>query len=137
MLSHRDSNLNKHDQNVLCYHYTMGQSLEKTFISKGYANLKLCIQFSKKILQFFIYKKSARVIFSLLPICFTIDYFFMLLRLIYTFFTRSVASLFNCFLRRFCSSFSSALYCSWYSFKKSSKTSLEKFPITLAMSLGI
>ena len=26
-LSHKDSNLNKQDQNLLCYHYTMRQCL--------------------------------------------------------------------------------------------------------------
>lgn len=27
LLSHKDSNLNKQDQNLLCYHYTMRQYL--------------------------------------------------------------------------------------------------------------
>ena len=27
MLTHKDSNLNKQNQNLLCYHYTMGQSV--------------------------------------------------------------------------------------------------------------
>ena len=27
LLSHKDSNLNKQDQNLLCYHYTMRQCL--------------------------------------------------------------------------------------------------------------
>ena len=27
MLSHQDSNLGKQNQNLMCYHYTMGQSI--------------------------------------------------------------------------------------------------------------
>ena len=30
LLSNQDSNLGKQNQNLMCYHYTMGQSLQKS-----------------------------------------------------------------------------------------------------------
>lgn len=41
LLSHQDSNLGKQNQNLMCYHYTMGQSMFDERVCKSTTNLSI------------------------------------------------------------------------------------------------
>ena len=51
LLSHKDSNLGKQNQNLMCYHYTMGQSLSlsQKRVQKYYFPLTWPNLFSSKL----------------------------------------------------------------------------------------
>ena len=52
-LSYQDSNLDKQNQKLLCYHYTIGQTI-LCFLLKSDAKIVVFVQISKYLMIFFI-----------------------------------------------------------------------------------
>ena len=51
LLSYQDSNLDKQNQNLMCYHYTIGQSA----LSKKCAKVRLFLTWPKKMCIYLIF----------------------------------------------------------------------------------
>ena len=57
MLSHEDSNLDKQNQNLLCYHYTIGQSLVLS-VKKRCKDIAFKLKFQIFAVRFLLCRKK-------------------------------------------------------------------------------